>query len=486
MSSKQAGSELPGLLGKHSDFHLAARFKRSPVEIRQMREAAKIAPVSAGYNRQAISWTPARDKLLGTMPDTALARRLQTSKQIVGYRRMHLGIACYERPALPQPSYIAGPHEWKAREDALLGTDYDKVIAARLGVTISQVIRRRWHLAIDAYKRSDRIVWTDEMLGYLGVVSDSEYASYYGISPLSTRLKRIALGIPTFAGHQSPVPELPAEVYDLLGVWTDVRIVEEYGLLRVNVRLVRMVMGIEPAQRHDRFHFDWDKQSDALLGTDSDTNIAAKLGITPQQVRYRRQQQGVLPSGYSDRVNWTRDKIAQLGKYSDKVLAGKFRCSPRVITKKRKALGITARHGARIWRKAEIALLGTDTDTEIAKQLGVSSSQIRRKRMEYDITAFRSNSEIRWTKKHLSLLGRINDQELAYRMKVNPATVSKKRIELGIERAEDHRQAWREKRNRELLGTMSDGAIARKLGVTPSAVRLKRVAMGIPAFVSSS
>lgn len=485
MSSKETKNELVDLLGEHSDFHLAARFSKSPVEIRQMRETAGIDPVSASYNRQAIAWTPKKDSLLGTMPDTALAQRLRTSKQIVGYRRQQLGIARYERPPLPEPAYIASPHEWKAREDALLGTDFDKVIAARLGVTVSQVIRRRWHLAIDAYKRSDRIVWTDEMLEYLGVVSDMEFANYYEISPLSARIKRIVQGIPTFTGQDSPIPELPAEVYDLLGVWTDVRIVSEYGLPRVNVRLVRMVMGIEPAERSDRFHFDWDKKSDALLGTDSDSNIAVKLGVTHQQVRYRRLQLEIAPAGYSDKIKWTQDKLAQLGKFSDKVLAGKFRCSEQVIVKKRKALGIKARHGARLWRKAEIALLGTDTDKVIAQQLGVSASQARLKRNELGIAAHRAIVEIRWTKKYLSLLGRISDKEIAYRMKINPATVSKKRIEQGIEKAEDHRQAWREKRNRDLLGTMSDGAIARKLGVTPSAVRLKRIAMGVPAFVPS-
>lgn len=482
MSKAHSTENLQDLLGKHSDFHLAAHFKKKPVEIRKMRESANIPPVSHSYNRQTINWTPAKDKLLGTMPDTALAKRLRTSTSAVGYRRALLNIACFQRPPLPTPAYIARPREWKPREDALLGTDHDKIVAARLGRTPAQVLNRRWQLGIDAYTRSDRIVWTDEMLGYLGAVSDPEFALYYGISPLSTRLKRIALGIPTFTGHHSPVPELPTEVYDLLGVWTDVRIVEEYGILRVNVRLVRMVLGIEPAPRTDRFHFDWNKKSDAQLGKDSDTNIALKLGITPQQVTYRRRLLNIPPAGYSDDVKWTKEKLSQLGKFSDTVLAGKFRCSPEIITTKRKKLGIKARRGARIWRKAEIALLGTDTDKEIAKQLGVSASQVRQKRIEYDVPPFQQQPPVKWTKKNLALLGVINDQELAYKMKVNPGTVSAKRNELGIERADDHRQAWRDKKNRDLLGTMSDGALARKLGITPSAVRLKRVAEGIPAY----
>lgn len=482
MSSKYSDSDLLKQLGKHSDFHLAAHFKKSPVEIREMREARKIAPVGDSYHRQAIEWTVAKDKLLGKMPDIAVARRLQTSKNVVGYRRKQLGIALYQRPPLPEPAFITRPHSWKAHEDSLLGTDHDNIISDRLGVTISQVRNRRWQLAIEAFKPSARIVWTDEMLGYLGVVSDPEFSHYYGISPLSTRIKRIALGIPTFTGHFSPVPKLPASAYELLGVWTDLRISEEYGILRVNVRLVRMVMGIDLAPRTNRSHFKWDKHSDSLLGTDSDFNIAAKLNITRQQVSYRRRQQGIAPAGYSDKVRWSNDKIAQLGKYGDKVLAQKFRCSPDVITRKRETLGIRAHHRSRTWLKSELALLGTDTDVKIAKIIGVSSRQITQKRLQHNISAFKPVSEVRWKLEFLSLLGVINDRELAYKMKVNPATVTKKRNELNIERAEDHRQAWREKRHRDLLGTMSDGAIARQLGITPSAVRLKRVAMGIPAY----
>lgn len=482
MSSKKSDSDLLKLLGKHSDFHLAARFNRRPVEVRKMREAHKIAPVGDSFNRQAIEWTAAKDKLLGKMPDIAVARRLQTSNNVVGYRRKQLGIPRYERPPLPEPAFIARPHSWTANEDAQLGTDHDNIINVRLGVTISQVRNRRWQLGIEAFKPSARITWTDTMLGYLGVVSDPEFSYYYGISPLSTRLKRIALGIPTFTGHYSPVPKLPANAYELLGVWTDLRISEEYGILRVNVRLVRMVMGIDQAPRTNRFHHEWDKHSDVLLGTDSDLNIAAKLNITRQQVSYRRRRQGIAPAGYSDKMRWSKDKTAQLGKYGDKVLAQKFRCSPEVITRKREALGIRAHHRARAWLKSELAMLGTDTDVKIARIIGVSSSQITQKRLEHNISAFKPVSEVRWTKKSLSLLGVINDQQLAYRMKVNPATVTQKRNELNIEKAEDHRQAWQEKRHRELLGTMSDGAIARQLGITPSAVRLKRVAMGIPAY----
>jgi hypothetical protein len=43
---------------------------------------------------KSVTWTPAKDALLGTMPDTALARRLRCSPQVVRWRRKR-GIAVF-------------------------------------------------------------------------------------------------------------------------------------------------------------------------------------------------------------------------------------------------------------------------------------------------------------------------------------------------------------------------------------------------------
>ncbi|MCX6912693.1 MAG: hypothetical protein NT167_06550, partial [Verrucomicrobia bacterium] len=45
-------------------------------------------------------WTPEQDRLLGTMPDDEVARRVGRTSMAVQKRRFRLGIACY-RPEPP-------------------------------------------------------------------------------------------------------------------------------------------------------------------------------------------------------------------------------------------------------------------------------------------------------------------------------------------------------------------------------------------------
>ena len=106
MSSKKNDNDLIDQLGKRSDFHLAARFNKSPVEVREMRESRKIAQVSDSFQRRAIDWTAAKEKLLGTMPDIAVASRLKTSNHVVIYRRKQLGIAPVSYTHLTLPTIL--------------------------------------------------------------------------------------------------------------------------------------------------------------------------------------------------------------------------------------------------------------------------------------------------------------------------------------------------------------------------------------------
>lgn len=475
-------SELIAQLGQLSDFLLASRFKVAPALVRAEREKRRIKPVSATFQRQSIDWTPEMDQLLGSMPDTAVARRLGTSKSIVGYRRASLNIARYERPPLPIGTEPVTAHQWTAAQEAQLGLDHDPVIAARMGVNVGVVVHRRYQLGIEPYQRSDRIQWSEEMLEGLGVVSDVQFANYYGISSSSARIKRIALGIPNCYGEPTLAPALPDKAYAMLGVKTDVEISQLLSVSRINVRLARMVLGIEPPPKVTKSLYDWDIKSEALLGTESDSNIALRLGIHPGQVRHRREKLGILPFAYSDKIRWSKDKVAQLGKYRDSVLAQRFRCKVETVTKKRESLNIEENSGSYVWSRAELDLLGTDSDNKIAKQLGVSSSAVTWKRKELGIAAFHKVKKVRWSKSRLALLGVMKDQDLAFKMQVSPSVVSSKRTELGIARAPDHRGVWTIKGNLELLGTMPDPQLAKRLGVTNPAIFHKRTSLGIPAF----
>ncbi|MFO0806012.1 MAG: hypothetical protein U0791_23145 [Gemmataceae bacterium] len=71
-------------------------------------------------------WTPAEDAMLGTAPDSIIARSLARSKSTISNRRRQLGIPNF-RPV------------WAAEAEAMLGTMPDHAVAAILGKSITQV-----------------------------------------------------------------------------------------------------------------------------------------------------------------------------------------------------------------------------------------------------------------------------------------------------------------------------------------------------------
>ena len=83
----------------------------------------------------------------------------------------------------------------------------------------------------------------------------------------------------------------------------------------------------------------------------------------------------------------------------------------------------------RIWKKAEIALLGTAPDAEIARQLKLSSATVCKLRNELRIPAHRG--QLRgWGTTELGMLGRFSDAELAKITNRPLAEVIAKRITL--------------------------------------------------------
>jgi len=89
-------------------------------------------------------WTPAEIKLLGTLPDEEVARRIGRSVGAVIQRRELLHIPM-QNPKL---------RDWTADEDELLGTGPDAEIVRRLGRTLSATSHRRVRLKIPAWRPS--------------------------------------------------------------------------------------------------------------------------------------------------------------------------------------------------------------------------------------------------------------------------------------------------------------------------------------------
>lgn len=77
-------------------------------------------------------WTAAEDKLLGTVPDAELARRLERSEISVMRRRLRMGIFVPGRTKL-----------WTSEDDALVGTMPDGELARKINRTLQAVKVRR-------------------------------------------------------------------------------------------------------------------------------------------------------------------------------------------------------------------------------------------------------------------------------------------------------------------------------------------------------
>ncbi len=65
------------------------------------------------------------------------------------------------------------------------------------------------------------------------------------------------------------------------------------------------------------------------------------------------------------------------------------------------------------WDDAKIALLGTMTDAELARRLGIRHHLVLYRRLALGIPSFKNMKKREWGKKDIRLLGKKSDQEVA-------------------------------------------------------------------------
>lgn len=430
-------------------------------------------------------WTSQHEALLGTMPDTQIAAQTGIKLYWVRKRRFERGIPTYQIPETVETREHRGAHTWTVAEEALLGTMPDTVIAERLDLTPSTVTKYRQSLGIESFRKGGDVEWTPGMLRLLGDVPDGTLAREYGISHSSVKIRRIEEGIyPYGQTAMDPDPVLPLDVIELIGKETDQRLFQVYGVARQKIRLYRALHGIQAAPPPDRFIHHWTQEDEQLLGTNSDRRVAAQIGVTPMQAMYRRTQLGIPSAGKKSSLRWTQNRIAQLGREPDHVLAKHWNVPQGLIRIKREELGIEPclRNHQELSPEAG-KLLGTMNDRALARQYGVSATFIRNARLEAGIDAYRSTSPFLWKRKDLKRLGTVHDDVLAQELGVSPQFIALKRSQLGIEaHRRVHKVNWHDPKIQKQLGVISDGELARKLGVTPGAVRSKRVNLNIEAW----
>jgi len=89
-------AEEDALLGTVKDRDVGERIGRSESAVSDRRYVLGVAAFTKRKRRgKPISWTPATDRLLGTMPDGDLARKLRCSPMAVFYRRKRLKIPAF-------------------------------------------------------------------------------------------------------------------------------------------------------------------------------------------------------------------------------------------------------------------------------------------------------------------------------------------------------------------------------------------------------
>lgn len=146
-----------------------------------------------------------------------------------------------------------------------------------------------------------------------------------------------------------------------------------------------------------------------------------------------------------------------------------------------------------IWTERMDAKLGTKSDLEIGRELGLGSATVGRRRdllgipICGDVVSGKSPHS-RWAADIDAMLGTKSDSEVAVMLGISPAAVTKRRTYLGIPRYVSDCTTRKPKIQftpeiDALLGTVADRTLARHLGIlSVNPIRKRRKILGIEPF----
>lgn len=161
-----------------------------------------------------VDWTPERDAMLGVVADAVIAEQMGITRKAVSYRREKLGIAAsYDRSRNLPPPPMHGHNKIELPEAilALLGLMSDQDLAARAGVSKKRIYVERKARGIPSYasqtgrtgRFGDRIkarkfAIDDPRAQLLGTEPDKGLAKRWGMSHSRIAAIRRELGIPSY------------------------------------------------------------------------------------------------------------------------------------------------------------------------------------------------------------------------------------------------------------------------------------------------
>lgn len=132
--------------------------------------------------------------------------------------------------------------------EELLGTDFDHVIAKRLGITTQTARKARFVLGIPRYSKRNHRSHTDftpEMVYDLDKMTIKAFSKKWNVSTMTVLLNRHKRGM---VGHVVKNPHIPNELEQRIlmfaGRFVDSHIADHVGCSREYVRLVRERHGI--------------------------------------------------------------------------------------------------------------------------------------------------------------------------------------------------------------------------------------------------
>ena len=138
---------------------------------------------------------------------------------------------------------------------------------------------------------------------------------------------------------------------------------------------------------------------------------------------------------------WEKWELALLGKQPDSAVARKIGRSLEAVSRMRKVQGIPALRARPKWTAREDALLGKFPDRETARRLGRAYGSVRVRRLALGIAAKPEPSTVErsWKRKELALFGKETDREIALKTGRSLRGVTKKRLALGVAPVPAHR-----------------------------------------------
>lgn len=216
-------------------------------------------------------------------------------------------------------------------------------------------------------------------------MSDTQVCEKLGIYPALVSSYRLLHNIPTSRKRGAIPYETHEELRDApWGEKTDKDICKMFGLHLVTIAKFRNRNGILPARIHKNRSSLFLPKNLPLFEKTKDVDLADRVGLSRERVRQIRKSLG-LPSSagiYKKSVrfrNWTKAELAMLGKFPDRVVAREIGISCSTVRNKRLLLGIKGYKNPSMWDDVDWSMRSRD----IAEKLGVFPESVSGARRKY-------------------------------------------------------------------------------------------------------